>query len=49
MECISCKFYLYNNQYHDYKCSIKGCIDYSKYKEFTIENLKKDIDEQKEK
>lgn len=47
MRCHSCKFYVYNYQYKDYICIIKGCINYNKYKEFTIKDFQKDTNKQK--
>lgn len=35
-KCSGCRFCLYDYDYKDYKCTIKGCVDNSKYIEYTF-------------
>lgn len=34
--CLSCKFFLYIKEKENYECTIKGCYNYSKFKEFDL-------------
>ena len=42
-KCLSCKFYEYYYEYKKYMCSIKGCYNNSKYKEFILRDFIKEI------
>lgn len=48
-KCPACKFYLWFEDRHEYRCSIKGCWEGSKFKEFTIETWMEEIDREKQK
>lgn len=43
-KCPACKFYLWYEDRHEYRCSIKGCWEGSKFKAFTIENWMEELD-----
>ena len=33
-KCFGCKFCLWFSDWQDYRCSITGCYEYSKFKEY---------------
>lgn len=45
--CPACKFYGWDEEWHRYRCFIKGCFDGSKFVEFTIESMLKEIEDAK--
>lgn len=47
--CPACKFWLWFEERHEYGCSIKGCWRGSKFKEFTLEGMIKEIENERKK